>query len=522
MPPAESLRRLARYEPWVVLGPLALVQWLAAIVFALSTPHNGWFFPQPAQTTWTWTGSWLLGKGNLSAAHAGWAWSYALEPVSWLAGADYLGGLPMIVVAQTLLFLPLGLWLAYRLGTQVGGRLVGYLTGALWALGPYLGAAFAQAEYHKIFVDGFLPQLVGLTGSEALPAALLLMASALYALRALDGGQPLDAVAAGLAAGLAAAIEPLNLLYLAAPLLAFALRRRGRALLGFGLGLAPALIVLLLWRARAPGGADLGGIGSALHVHWSRLSYTFTWVREYFWSLHVVEWLVVAGVIAVARVSPVKAVFLGAWFFAFLLSRGGSPGLDIRQGTLWPALAPALPALAVLIAALPLLLPKLGARLARGFPGGTPRAVRRAALVLVAVLGGAIPLVLVATATPASRAPALAVPTDGAYVPAARNLGLQASASTAVVSLSWRRAGGSTTVLYRLYRAPQGQGLDCSGPAPCRLGGVLVAATYSTQVTDSPGPGRWDYRLARAADSEAVSGTGTTVLVSAPASIRVR
>ena len=390
----------------------------------------------------------------------------------------------MIVVVQMLLFLPLGLWLAYALGAQVAGRLVGYLAAALWAFGPYIGAGLSHAEYHRTFVEGFLPQLVGLTGSAALPAALLLAASALFALRALDGGPRLDAVAAGLAAGFAAAIEPVNLLYLAAPLLAFALRRRGRAVLGFAAGLVPALVVLLLWRARGPGGVDLGGIGSALHVHWSRLSYTFTWVREYFWSLHVFQWLVVAGVIAVARVSPVKAVFLGAWFFAFLLSRGGDPALDIRQGTLWPALTPALPALAVLVAAIPLLAPKLGPRLA-GFAPAGPRAVRRWTLAAAAIVGAAVPLVLVAAASPASTAPAVA--TDLAYVPAGRLLGLQARASGGVVSLSWRPAGGRTAVLYRLYRAPQGQGLECSGAAPCRLGGALVAATYSTRVSDTPG-----------------------------------
>lgn len=522
MRPAETLRTLARYEPWVVLGPLAVAQWVAALVFALSTPHNGWFFAQPAQATWTWTGGWLLGHGHLSGAHAGWGWSFALMPVSWLTGADYLGGLPIVVVLQGLVFLPLGLWLAYALGAQVAGRLVGYLTAALWAFGPYLGAGLAQAEYHKTFVDGFLPQLVGLTGSAALPAALLLMASALFALRALDGGPRLDAVAAGLAAGFAAAIEPLNLLYLAAPLLAFALRRRGQALLAFAAGLAPALVVLLLWRARAPGGVDLGGIGSALHVHWSRLSYTFTWVREYFWSLHVFQWLVVAGAVAVARVSPVKAVFLGAWFFAFLLSRGGDPALDIRQGTLWPALAPALPALAVLASAIPLLAPKLGPRLARGFPHGASRPVRRAALGVALILGAAAPFILVAAAGSASSAPALAVPTDAAYVPSGRDLGLEARSAGGAVQLSWRPAAGRTTVLYRLYRAPAGASVDCSGPAPCRLGGALVATTYSTQVSDRPGRGLWAYRLARAADSDAASGAGTTVLVSAPAAIRVQ
>ncbi len=519
---AEKLRPLGRYEPWVVLGPLALVQWLAAIAFALTRPHNGWFFPQGPQTTWTWTGGWLLGSGHLSAAHTGWAWSYALMPVSWLNGADYLSGLPMIVVLQVLLFLPLGTWLVYRLGAQAAGRLVGYLAAALWALGPYLGAALSQAEYHKVFVDGFLPQLVGLTGSAALPAALLLAASGLYALRALDGGPRFDAVAAGLAAGLAAAIDPVNLLFLAAPVLALALRRRGRSLAWFAAGLAPALLVLLLWRARGPDGIDLGGIGSALSVHWSRVSYTFTWVREYFWSLHVFEWLVVAGVIAIARVSPVKAVFFGAWFLAFLLSRGGDPGLDIREGTLWPALAPALPALAVLLASIPLLVPKLGPRLAAGFPQSVARPVRRAAVGAVLVLGAVIPFVFVAAAGPASGAPAVAVPAELTYVPAGRDLGVSARSAAGVVQIAWRPATGRTTVLYRLYRAPAGAGVDCSGPAPCRLGGALIATTYSAQVSDRPGRGRWEYRLSWSADSDAASGAGATVLVSAPADVRVR
>ena len=191
-------------------------------------------------------------------------------------------------------------------------------------------------------------------------------------------------------------------------------------------------------------------------MHWSRLSYTFTWVREYFWSLHVFEWLVVAGVIAVARISPVKAVFLGAWFFAFLFSRGGDPALDIRQGTLWPALVPALPALAVLIAAIPLLVPKLGPRLVHGFAAATPRAVRRWAVATAAIAGAAVPFVLVAAASPAASAPAVSVPADLAYVPAGRPLGLRAAAAGGVVTLSWRPAGGPTTVLYRLYRAAPG------------------------------------------------------------------
>ncbi|HUO37954.1 MAG TPA: hypothetical protein VMU34_09010, partial [Mycobacterium sp.] len=221
-------------------------------------------------------------------------------------------------------------------------------------------------------------------------------------------------------------------------------------------------------------------------------------------------------------VSPVKAVFFGAWFFAFLLSRGGDPGLDIREGTLWPALAPALPALAVLIASIPLLVPRLGPRLVAGFPRLAAGPVRRATLGAALVLGAAVPLVFVAVAGPASGAPAVAVPTELTYVPSGRDLGLTARSTGGAVQLSWRPATGRTAVLYRLYRAPAENGIDCSGPPPCRLGGALVATTYSTQAGDHPGTGRWEYRLTWSADSDAASGTGATVLVSAPAKAQVR
>ena len=33
-------RRIARYEPWIVLAPIVVAQWVALVVFALVVRHN--------------------------------------------------------------------------------------------------------------------------------------------------------------------------------------------------------------------------------------------------------------------------------------------------------------------------------------------------------------------------------------------------------------------------------------------------------------------------------------------------
>jgi hypothetical protein len=498
---AERLTQVQRlrlpWQPWSVLVPLGLLQWIGTAVFAARARHTGWYFHNDAHSTWAWTGGWLLGRAHISGVDAGWGWSYLLMPISWIAGADYVSALRILIVAQGLTLLPLGLALAYAAATRLGGRVVGYFTAALWVLGPFLAAAQARPGWTHLIEDELVAPALGLTGSVALPSALVLLGSAWFVLRALDGEQPVNGAAAGLAAGFAVAVEPLNGLFLAAVTLAFAVGRRPRAALGFASGLAPFLVALAVWRARGPDGVDLGGIAHAFHFSAARLSYTFTWVREDFWSLRLFQWIAAAGFVALVRVSPAKAVFVGSWLLVFVLFRGSDPTVDAHAGTFWSAAAPGLPAFCLLAGSLPLLLPAW-----RPEPLRAASPVPLRALAAVALVFAAAPLVLTVIGSPAHSRAALAA--DGSYVPADSGLGLHATVSGSTVTLGWRRAG-SPAVSYSPYR-----------------GSERIANTYSTVVTDTPGPGTWTYRLAWQANEYAQSGGGITTRLSRPIAVRVR
>ena len=86
-------------------------------------------------------------------------------------------------------------------------------------------------------------------------------------------------------------------------------------------------------------------------------------LREYFWSQRVLQWLPLAGVVAVARRSAQLAILLGAWLGGYAAFRLTSGSATFENGEFFRLLLPALPAYVLLAAALPLLVPTLAARL---------------------------------------------------------------------------------------------------------------------------------------------------------------
>ena len=58
-------------EPWSVLGPLLVVQWLALLVLALTVRHNGWLYYQGGDQTYYWTDAHLLSHWTLPTAEVG-------------------------------------------------------------------------------------------------------------------------------------------------------------------------------------------------------------------------------------------------------------------------------------------------------------------------------------------------------------------------------------------------------------------------------------------------------------------
>jgi hypothetical protein len=85
-------------------------------------------------------------------------------------------------------------------------------------------------------------------------------------------------------------------------------------------------------------------------------------LHETAWSITMLVWLGVAGVLGAARRAPLVALGLGGWTAAAVL-HGVDRGYD--HAAFWQALAAATPAIAVLLSALALLVPRLRALPAR-------------------------------------------------------------------------------------------------------------------------------------------------------------
>ena len=87
-------------------------------------------------------------------------------------------------------------------------------------------------------------------------------------------------------------------------------------------------------------------------------------VREYTRSLRMVTWVLVAGVIALWRRSAAVGVLFGVWLASFIVLKGTSPDVNVRDGSFFRLMIPAFPAFFFELVALPLLVPVFGRRLA--------------------------------------------------------------------------------------------------------------------------------------------------------------
>jgi hypothetical protein len=377
-------------------------------------------------------------------------------------------------------------------------------------------------------------------------------------LRALDDADVAAGAVAGLVAGFAIGIKPANVLFLPAAFVALALARRWREGAAFALALLPAALTLVIWKGRGlgtlpilsdftlvtlPGAAiPLAAIGGGLtdQVSWDRLSENFDGLREFFWSVRVLEVLPLAGLVAVARYSTTKAMFLGVWFGTFLVLKGSSDGASMASGSFFRLLMPAFPAFFLLCAAIPLLVPTFGPRVVAAYrPVRRPLEWRSWPVIGSAVVLGLIPL-LVVTALPLVREPTTAndfskdlfVPIDHSWNPTAR-------ATDGGVEISWPgRAAGGVDVQYQVWRAeperpaadrqppPVKDGIRCrdvsGGATDCAVEMDLLGATDGTTLVDHPPPGRWVYRVGLLAGWRDEAESADLLLVSDPATATVR
>lgn len=506
-----------------LLAGLIVVQWAAVAAFAVTVRHNRWLWYQGGDQLWHYTGAWLLAHGHLPPAYVGYGWSFLLAPIALLTGPDLLPALPPIVLLDLLVLLPVALLAVYGIAERIAGRAFGFFAAALWIAVPYLGIRMALEGYHMKYTEVTLPPALGLTALADFPGMVAMLVSAYLCLRATERRPVLHAAAAGLAAGWALAIKPSNALFLVAPALLF-LGYRLVAIPAFAAGLAPSLLTLVVWKERGlghvpafstePARRVASGTGTADVLHpvrkyfdldWHQLNNNRLGLKEHFWSERLIDWLVIAGLLALLRTSRRGFLLVAPWFVAFLVVKGTYAGSTVESGSFFRLLMPAFPAFLLLIASIPLLFPGLRRRPPLPRPDMLPHRAR-IALVGVAAAFSIAPLGVVAAASPLRRPAPPALLFNGILVPVARELDLRATQNAGEVRLAWRRestrAAGLFYFVFRT-RAPDG-GVSCtqrgSGSAQCTVVMDGRGARRTTRFADRPPPGRWTYRVGIGAD----------------------
>ena len=357
------------------LGVLIAIQWLAVLAFALTVRHNGWLFYSGGDQLWHYTDAYVLAHRLQPPSFVGYGWSMLLLPITYFTGPNLVSALPVIVLFNTLVLLPVALLCIYGIATRIGGQLFGYWAAALWIALPYFGILFVEPGYHQKYTELTIPHIVGLTAMSDFPSMVGLLVSAYFCLRALESGSRLTMVAAGFAAGYAIAVKPSSAIFLFGPALLLLLTR-WRTVFPFLLGLAPALATLALWKYRGLGhlGATqeepvrlASGVGDLLRrIHnpdansWSHFHENLIAIREHFWVARVLEWLPLAGALALFARARRAFWLIVPWFAAFLAIKGSYVDARMDDASFFRILLPAFPAFVLLMAAIPLLFP--GAR----------------------------------------------------------------------------------------------------------------------------------------------------------------
>jgi hypothetical protein len=534
--------RLLAVRPLYVLAALLALQWIGVLVLARTVRHNGWVYYMGGDQLWHYTLAYLIVHGHLAPTYVGVGWPTILALIAAVAGPNLVSALPAIILFNTLVLLPLGLACMYGIGERIAGRLFGYWTALLWVVIPFVGSAYSLRGYHQKWTELTLPTVTGLSAMSDFPSMIFLVVGAYLFLRSLDERHWIWAAGAGFAVGFAIAIKPSSSVFLVAPVLLY-LVTRWRSLVPYALGLVPCLAALAVWKVRGEGNLPWRttepahrlalGPGGIVHRYlrtntWTQLHNNLLQIREHLYSDRILEFLVVAGLVALIVRSRRAALFIGAWFVVFLLLKGTYVNSRVEDGTFWRLLLPAFPAFVVLTAAVPLLVP--GVRLRRR-PTPSWRLSRRlvvaVAAALVAVLS-LFPIALVAATKPIRGPYPSAFEVNSILVTEAAPLGLRATpTASGGVLLRWQSSRPSPgAVFYSVFRNSGSVDTICGpvrhAPDLCEIHAHELTTTRGDQVFDHPGAGTWTYRVGITANWLNSTSYGDVYVFGRPTTVTVR
>lgn len=507
--------RLERAPAPLVLLALCVVQLGITLWVALSATHNHFVWYSGGDATEYWTASWSLAHGEIGQSIISYGVPVLYAWVPFLTGTTLFGGLPVIVVIQAAVFVPLALVLFWAVADLLFGRLFAWWAAVLWVLGPLLMLAGFTTSNRGDFKTLFLaPHWYGLTNMADMPSLVFVLATAWAALRLLERRTYLDAALTGLFAGALIGIKPANgffLVALAIPLLAV---RRIRPLLVCGAAFLPALVTLALWKERGLGTLPIASYAPAreaaapqpvladtntyVQFDWGHLHGELMDLREAFWSLRLLEFIALAGIVGALRRSRLKGAFVAVWFLAFCVVKGSSERAEIVTTSYWRFVEPGLPAFILLAAALVYLVPRSGRVFA--LPHVPSRVLGgRRTVGFAAVALALIPLLVVVIAQPAPAAHYARSEDLANDAPLTTKLHAAATVQGRTVRLTWQPLDTAPTgSYYVVYRSRQNDGcnLPDAGAKECTFQMDRVGITRRPSFDDTTGRGRTWYRIA--------------------------
>jgi hypothetical protein len=480
-------------------------------------------------------------------------WPMLLAPLTWITGSSSVDLLPLTTILQVGVLAPIATLAVYDIGARLAGRLAGLWCAAAFVAAPFAAIPYFVQRYHDSWVDQFLPQALGLTQQADFPSVVAVLVAAALTVRALEALAYREAVLAGTFAGVALALKPANALFLGGPALAFLIARRWRQATLFAVALVPALIALTLWKWRglgevplfADGGTRLAaGVGDpavasvttwfdrTVHLDFDTWKQNMSNLREFSWSARVLQFLALAGLIAVARRSLAAAGLLGGWLLGYVVVKGAADVATVESGSYWRLIMPALPAFVILTASVPLLVPtfmqRMGPRLA---PLPARRPGLRTTIAVVAFL--AIVPVAVVLAVGEMRLTREPAPPYAFVIPelVVNEIGVPADGD--VVSLDVRRAGGANVLtwtdstkrartFYRVYRSSPSLGFsemvcELRGVDRCDLRMETLDIARERRYVDANPPADAIYRIGVAANWLDDTERGDVFVISPPA-----
>jgi hypothetical protein len=263
-----------------------------------------------------------------------------------------------------------------------------------------------------------------------------------------------------------------------------------------------------------------------LNIDWNHFGENVHALGQVFWSVRLLELLLVAGSMGLVVRSRSKGLLVVSWFLAFALVKGGVDYAGVYDTSLYRFLLPSWPAWVLIVAGVVFCWPSSPARRSRQRDEDRRRAKllrppTRRLLIVAAVLLGLGPLALAMAASPIGRETAGQMNFTGAPVPIqdfhlrARRVGKHH------VRLSWTHVGTSRAATwYQVFKAKDdGCTYMLAGRSDCRFLMPVIGAARLTTFDDTEASGRVVYRVALAAGARVDLNTSAYLLLSKPVTV---